>query len=634
MVLTARVAPDAPHETTPTGTVTFAVDGNDEPLSASLDGGTATVTTGPLGSGTHEITATYHGDEVFAGSTDVHTLVRIPTSMTITSVPNPSASGQPVTITATVTPQTPGHGVPTGRVVFTLTGIGNFIVPLNASGQAILTTSAFTAGVYTITGSYTGDATYLPISQSIPHFVSAAATTTTVTSAPNPSVFGQPVTVTAHVAPVPPATGTPTGTVTFTIDGAGGGTFTASLSSSGAATVSLSTLGAGPHTVTAVYNGDAFFDGSTGMEVHTVGQASTTTTVTTSPDPSVHGQPITVTATVAPVPPGAGVPTGSVLFTYDGGSRTVTLDAHGTASFTLTTPLSAGDHIITAVYGGDVNFTGSTGTHTQTVQRALTSTAVTSAPDPSHFGETVTLTVTVTPVAPGAGTPTGTVTLTVDGPGGFTRTVPLGGDGTAVVTTDTLGAAAHTVTADYNGDTDFAPSSGTDTQTVDKTATTTTATTSPNPSGVGEPVTLTATVTPVAPGAGTPTGTVIFTVAGSGGGTFAGTLDANGVASVTVDTLGVGDHTVTASYGGDADFTGSSDTTTHTVGTLTSATTVSLHGDGGGGGAGHGDPDRQRRLQRRRRNPRRRPAGRFRPRHPDHRRPGRRQSHRLGGVRR
>ena len=227
VVLTARVAPEEPHETTPTGTVTFAVAGSDEPLTASLDDdGTATVTTGDLGSGPHEITATYQGDTVFAGSTGVHTLVRIPTSMTITSVPNPSAPGQLVTITATVTPDTPGPGVPTGSVVFTLTGIGNFTVPLNAGGQAILTTTAFVAGEYTITGSYTGDATYLPISQSVPHTVSTAATTTTVTSAPNPSALGETVTVTAHVTPVPPATGTPTGTVTLTIGGTGGETVT------------------------------------------------------------------------------------------------------------------------------------------------------------------------------------------------------------------------------------------------------------------------------------------------------------------------------------------------------------------------------------------------------------------------
>ncbi|MGW3269588.1 beta strand repeat-containing protein, partial [Streptomyces sp. NPDC001056] len=958
VVLTARVVPDAPHGTTPTGTVTFVVGADGEPLTGSLDDdGTATVTTGAPGSGTHEITATYHGDAAFAGSTDVHTLAQIPTSMTITSVPNPSAPGQPVTITATVTPETPGPGVPTGSVVFTLTGIGNFTVALDSSGQAVLTTSAFTAGEYTITGSYTGDATYLPISQSVPHLVSGAAdTTTTVTSAPNPSAPGQSVTFTAHVAPVPPATGTPTGTVTFTVDGTGGGTFTATLSG-GTATISLSTLGVGPHNVTAVYHGDAFFNGSTGTEVHTVGQASTTTTVTTSPNPSVHGQPVTVTATVVPVPPGAGVPTGSVLFTYDGGSRTVTLDAHGTASFTLTTPLGAGDHTITAdysgdaeflpssgstvqvvtkadtaiaitaepepsgsgqqvtiratvtpvppaagtptgdvvftisgignftvaldasgqavlttsaltageytitaaytgdsdfngisgsishhvgqtattttvtsspnpsvfgqevtftatvtptvpggtptgevafsvdgsapvlvplvggtatfttsslatgehavtavyggdvnftgstgtatqtvgqsltrttlasspnpsqsgqaftltatvtpvapgagtptgivtftlssggtvdvtlvngvatttdtlpagqytstaayhgdanfapstgsdshqvvraattttvgsapepsqfgetvtitvvvapvlpgagtptgivtltidsgtpvdlplaggtatlttsalsvgshdivaVYGGDVNFTGSTGTHTQTVERALTSTAVTSAPDPSHFGETVALTATVTRSSPGTGTPTGTVTFTVDGPGGFTQTVPLGGDGTAVVTTSALGAGTHTVTADYSGDADFAPSSGTDTQTVDKTATTTTVTTSPNPTVPGDPVTLTAVVAPAPPGTGTPTGTVTFVVDGGGGGTFTGTLDANGVATVTVATLDTGTHNVTATYLGDADFAGSSGSTTHTVGTPTSATTV------------------------------------------------------------
>ena len=89
-------------------------------------------------------------------------------------------------------------------------------------------------------------------------------TTTTLSSSANPSVVGQPVTYTATVAPVPPATGTPTGTVTFN-DGASAipGCASVALDSSGAATCTTSDLAAGTHNITAIYSGDSTFAQST-----------------------------------------------------------------------------------------------------------------------------------------------------------------------------------------------------------------------------------------------------------------------------------------------------------------------------------------------------------------------------------
>jgi hypothetical protein len=68
-------------------------------------------------------------------------------------------------------------------------------------------------------------------------------------------------------------------------------------------------------------------------------------------------------------------------------------------------------------------------------------------------------------------------------------------------------------------------------------------------------VILTATVAPVAPGAGTPTGTVTFMEGNKILGTA--TLDANGQATLFLFSLPSGQHTITAIYGGDGDFTGS-----------------------------------------------------------------------------
>src|SRR5205823_4827993 len=126
---------------------------------------------------------------------------------------------------------------------------------------------------------------------------------------------------------------------------------------------------------------------------------------------SVFGQPVTFTATVAAVAPGAGSPTGTVTF-RDGsttlGSATLT---NGTATL-ATSGLTAGSHTITVVFGGDTNFSTSTSAAlTQTVNQASTTTAVTSSANPAVFGQPVTFTATVSAVAPSAGTPTGTVTF-------------------------------------------------------------------------------------------------------------------------------------------------------------------------------------------------------------------------------
>ena len=85
----------------------------------------------------------------------------------------------------------------------------------------------------------------------------------------------------------------------------------------------------------------------------------TTTTVAVTPNPSVYGQSVTVTATVGTTSNGVGMPTGTVAF--EEGSTTVgtgTLNASGVATFS-TSALSVGSDTITASYAGDTNFTGS-----------------------------------------------------------------------------------------------------------------------------------------------------------------------------------------------------------------------------------------------------------------------------------
>jgi hypothetical protein len=328
---------------------------------------------------------------------------------------------------------------------------------------ASLTTSTLSVGSHALTAVYSGDTSFTSSTSPVDtQTVNHASTTATLTSTPDPSVFGQAKTLTATVAAVSPGAGTPTGTISF-FNGAtllGSATLAA-----GVASLTSSSLSVGSHALTAVYSGDAGFTGSTSpVDTQTVNQAATTTALTSAPNPSVNGQSVTATATVTPASPGAGTPTGTISF-YDGatflGSGTL---SGGVASLT-TTSLSIGSHSLTAVYGGDAGFTGSTSpVYTQTVNQAATTTALTSAPNPSVSGQTVALRATVTAASPGVGTPSGTVSF-FDGSTLLGTSVISGG--VAQLSTSRLSVGVHHLTAVYHGNANFTPStSPVDNQTV------------------------------------------------------------------------------------------------------------------------------------------------------------------------
>jgi Bacterial Ig-like domain (group 3) len=294
----------------------------------------------------------------------------------------------------------------------------------------------------------------------------------------------------------------------------------------------------------------------------TVPKPGSTTVVLNAPSPSYVGQAVTFTATVSPAL-ATGVPGGTVTFTANRVVTAVPLNASGVATLT-TADLPAGSNVITADYSGDAVFTASTGSATQTVNKTATTTVVSSSTNPSFVGQAVAFTATVgsalATVLPG-----GTITFAANG---VTVTAPVTLDalGTATLTTADLPAGSNVITADYSGDATFLASTGSATQTVNKTATTTVLISSLNPSNVGSTVTFTATVTP-----STATGTVLFTV---DGGSTAVTLVGGHALFSTVFTA-TGAHLVDAAYSGDTAFLGSSSPQlTQTVGSLLQPTTT------------------------------------------------------------
>ncbi|WP_225845078.1 Ig-like domain-containing protein [Streptomyces sp. HPF1205] len=382
-------------------------------------------------------------------------------------------------------------------------------------------------------------------------FAPAGMTTTTLSSDVNPSVCGQPVTLTAQVSPVAPATGTPTGQVVFLIS-ADGPSLTANLDGTGKAQVVV-TLGVGSHDVIASYQGDFHFTGSSSnLYTQVVNKAPSRTAVTLDPSPSVCGQPVMVCATVTAGTPGSGTPTGSVTFTGPGGLNQQVNLVSGKACLT-TSSLESGT--VNAAYSGDGCFLNGSGTARATVNQATPSVAVTVDPSPSVCGESVMVCATVTAASPGSGTPTGSVTFT--GPDGLNQQVDLV-NGKACL--DTAFHSSGTVNADYGGDRCFTRGSGSARVTVNPASSAMTLTVNPNQTVCGQSVRLCATVTAVQPGSGTPTGPVTFT-GPDGLNQQVDLVNGQACLDATFDTSG----TITANYRGDSCFTGVTSTASVTI---------------------------------------------------------------------
>jgi hypothetical protein len=333
--------------------------------------------------------------------------------------------------------------------------------------------------------------------------------------------------------------------------------------------------------ISASYSGDnTHLASQTPATVTQLVYEQTQTIVVTSGSPSIVGQPVTFTATVA-VSGGGNVPvSGTVTFTDSATvlpNNTINL-SNGSAQYTANA-LVQGANTITATFtpAANTQIQGSSGQVVQTVQ-AVASLTLASGPSPSTYGTPVTLTVSVPTVGTVAATGKVTITIVPTAPGGqpITQTVTLAGNpagGNAVIST--LPVGTYTITATYPGDTNYSQAtSASVSQTVTAVQTTTAIVANPNPGIAGKPVTLTATVT-ASQGTVTPTGTVTFVDTFNGATTTLGTatLASNGTASIN-PSLAKGSHSIVATYSGNADDNTSNATLVLIVNPATNTITV------------------------------------------------------------
>jgi uncharacterized repeat protein (TIGR03803 family) len=373
--------------------------------------------------------------------------------------------------------------------------------------------------------------------------VGVGKVTVKLTSSLNPSYVDQPVTFSVDVAC---SAAIATGKVTLAV---GADVFGKVTLADGKGSLTTTTGVSGTYEIVASYWGDSNCEvaSSTALK-QVVKQYPTSTALASNLNPSTYGQPVTFTAKVTS---SSGTPPDGETVSFMKGTTvlgTGTLSS-GSASFAATT-LKIGTNSIKAVYAGDANFDASTSKAvSQVVEKATTTTTLTSSLNPSNFGQSVTFTATVAPQF--SGTPTGTVTFN----NGSTKlgTVSLSG-GVASYTTTKLAVGTEPITAAYNGSSSFTTStSNALSQAVNQASTTTTLVSSLNPSTYKEAVTFTATVSPQF--SGTVTGTVTF----YDGTTALETKSlSGGKAKFTTAKLAAGVHSITATYNGSTDFTGSS----------------------------------------------------------------------------
>jgi hypothetical protein len=243
-------------------------------------------------------------------------------------------------------------------------------------------------------------------------------------------------------------------------------------------------------------------------------------------------------------------PTGTITF-YDGTNNICTIPVTAGASCPASAGAGfvAGTHILTAVYSGDTDHAGSTSNAISViVLQDSTMTNVVSSANPAIYGQRVVFTATTE----GAHEiPSGAVRF-LDG-SSVLGTAALNSAGVATLSTSSLAAGTHSITASY-GATPNADSStsGVLSQVVEATeaATTITLTSSANPEASGQNVTFTANVVKTAQPSNEPTGIVTFLDGDIALGT--GTLNDAGSATFSTSSLSAGSHTLSASYAGDA----------------------------------------------------------------------------------
>ena len=537
---------------------------------------------------------TYSGDSNYNSTspTSGDSTTVTPSTPTVTVAADvPSAAlGTTISFTATVTGP-PSAIAPTNAGSWAITGVGSVTACASITGPSAVSAGVYTYGcrvVATVAGTYganfifTGDTSYnlVASTSSSSTIVIAAATPTVVLSnTPSSPILGNGETITATVTGATNAA-PPSGNLSWTIGGTAGAG--ACRSNTGASTFgntttytcTFDTPNVGTYTAIATYAGDSnYLTATSSTMTLTILKQDPGISVLASPNP-ILGQPVTLTTTVT----GFGFaipPTGAVTWLITDPASTVipcqNISSGNTVGNVVTytcsfTPRVPGAYRVNSTVAADSNYnTATSSTIPVNLGTILPTINLLASPTSPTTGQALSFTALVNGVA-NLPAPTGTVVFAVSGKGSSCSTTPTptssGTSTTYICNIDTPTAGAYTVTASYNGDTNYAAiSAGPTTLTVALATPSIALGIAPAAPTLGNVITFTATVSG-APGAVKPSGTLVWVVTGgqkaacdSQSGPTPGISAIATVYTCVINAQTAGNYTVTATYPGDTNFT-------------------------------------------------------------------------------
>lgn len=372
----------------------------------------------------------------------------------LTVSPEPSAYGQPITLTlaSTAEPQ------PTGNVSFFSDGQFLGSAAFSAGVAQFTYAGTLTGGQHAISAAFAGDNVYGPASFTYLHSSEYAtyATSTTLTATPVSALASQTVRL---VAKVNVAAGGPAfiGDVTFMEGTVPLGM--AALDSTGTAFLDTSTLSVGTHSIVADFPGEQLTtyqttsidspSSSPAVQV-TISALPTTSKLSSSSGSSTTGTVLSFTATVSSA---SGTPFGGVTF-FDGTQSLGTIALTGNEAVFSTASLASGSHSITAEFNANNTFaSSSSAVSAVTIQAAKRDLAptLTMVQTQSLSDGTSQLTATVFPADAG-----GNVTFLADGV--ILGSAPVNVHGVAQLSGFAANGAIHSITASLNPTAGYSPS--------------------------------------------------------------------------------------------------------------------------------------------------------------------------------
>ena len=209
------------------------------------------------------VTVSYGGNGYYSGSTTSKSItVTTPTSLSVSAVTG--ATGQPTTVTGTLTNQVTGQGITGQTVTLTLNGTQSCTATTGAYGKASCSiTPNESSGTYPVTGSFAGNTTTSPqLLSSTGHnnFVVTPATTSVTYTGATTATNGSSVTLSATLT----SNGTPLSGQSVVLNlgtGRSAQSCTATTSSSGAASCTITSVNqvAGSVSVTVSYAGNGYY---------------------------------------------------------------------------------------------------------------------------------------------------------------------------------------------------------------------------------------------------------------------------------------------------------------------------------------------------------------------------------------